>query len=217
MLASGGLDSSVLVADLAETSVVHPLYVRAGLAWEAEERAALKSFMDAFAHGNVRPIETLEVPARPLYGDHWSLSGVGVPGSDAPDAKVYLPGRNVLLISLAAVWCSTHDVHRIAIGSLGGNPFPDATLGFYRSFGDVLSLGLDHRIDVIAPYLGRHKDELIKGHADLHLEMTLTCMKPEGGVHCGDCNKCTERQEAFMAAGVKDRTLYAKAVEKRSV
>ena len=179
--------------------------------------AALESFVYALEHPNVRPVETLEVPARPLYGNHWSVSGVGVPGADAPDTKVYLPGRNVLLISLAAVWGSTHEVNRIAIGSLGGNPFPDATRGFYRRFGDVVSAGLDHSIDVVAPYLGLHKDELIKRHAGLPLGLTLTCMKPEGGVHCGDCNKCTERREAFVSAGIEDGTGYAaSAAEKRA-
>jgi len=29
-------------------------------------------------------------------------------------------------------------------------------------------------------------------------------------VHCGDCNKCRERREAFHDAGVEDRTRYAK-------
>jgi 7-cyano-7-deazaguanine synthase in queuosine biosynthesis len=30
-------------------------------------------------------------------------------------------------------------------------------------------------------------------------------------LHCGACNKCRERREAFAAAGVKDLTLYAPA------
>jgi 7-cyano-7-deazaguanine synthase in queuosine biosynthesis len=29
-------------------------------------------------------------------------------------------------------------------------------------------------------------------------------------MHCGDCNKCRERREAFRDAGVEDRTRYAK-------
>jgi 7-cyano-7-deazaguanine synthase len=28
-------------------------------------------------------------------------------------------------------------------------------------------------------------------------------------LHCGACNKCRERREAFAAAGVEDRTTYA--------
>jgi 7-cyano-7-deazaguanine synthase len=28
-------------------------------------------------------------------------------------------------------------------------------------------------------------------------------------LHCGNCNKCRERREAFRDAGVPDRTRYA--------
>jgi len=213
VLASGGLDSSVLLADLARESVVYPIYVRKGLAWEDAERAALDAFVDALGNPNVRPVTTLSVPARDLYDDHWSLSGVGVPGAGTLDSAVYLPGRNVLLIGLAAVWCGVRGVSRIAIGSLGGNPFPDATPEFFEAFQLALSRGLDHEITIVAPYRGLRKEDLVREHRDLPLELTLTCMAPQGGVHCGRCNKCDERQAAFAAAGTLDRTGYTRERE----
>ena len=76
------------------------------------------------------------------------MTGQGIPDSDAPDEEMYIPGRNILLIGLAAVWCSTHDVNRVVIGSLGSNPFPDATPAFFTSFSEVLSSGLNHKIVV---------------------------------------------------------------------
>ena len=208
VLASGGMDSCVLVADLAEDATVSPLYVRKGLAWEDAELAALYSFINALGNPNVRQVTTLTVPVKDVYGEHWSLSGQGIPGFNAPDSAVYLPGRNVLLIGVSAVWCSTHKIHRIAIGSLGGNPFPDAAPTFFESYAASLSQGLSHRITVEAPYRGMSKAELIKTHSHLPLELSLTCMAPVNGVHCGDCNKCRERQEAFTQADVKDRTRY---------
>ena len=46
-LASGGLDSAILVADLLRRGrVVHPIYVRFGLAWEATEEAHLRLFLE---------------------------------------------------------------------------------------------------------------------------------------------------------------------------
>src|SRR5260221_704744 len=60
---------------------------------------------------------------------------------------------------MASVWCATHGVSRIAVGSLGGNPFPDATPTFFENFANSLSIGLDHAIQVEAPYQGL---ELIK-------------------------------------------------------
>jgi 7-cyano-7-deazaguanine synthase len=209
VLASGGLDSSVLVAELASAAQVFPIYVKCGLKWEAEELRALQSFLDALNSPNVMPLTVLELPTTVLYGDHWSLSGARVPNADAPDAEVFIPGRNILLLGLAAVWCSTHDVSRIAIGSLDGNPFPDATPEFFETFSRSLSLGLGSGMQIEASYRGLHKEELIRRSRELPLELTLTCMAPNGGAHCGQCNKCRERQIAFQKAGVPDRTTYA--------
>ena len=195
---------------MAEDAVVTPIYVRKGLAWEDDEHAALIAFVRALGNPNVKPVTTLSVPVRQIYGRHWSVTGQDVPAYDAPDAAVFIPGRNVLLLGLAAVWSSTHGVSRIAIGTLGGNPFPDATPSFFESFASVLSQGLGHRVLVEAPYRGGSKSQLIRTHSHLPLELSLTCVAPSGGKHCGDCNKCRERREAFAEAGVEDKTSYVK-------
>ena len=208
VLASGGLDSSVLIAKLASEAAVFPLYVRCGFAWEEMELQGLLAFLEALHDPNVKPITVLSAPTAVLYGDHWSVTGARVPSADEPDENTYLPGRNILLISLAAIWGSTHGVSRIAIGSLGGNPFPDATPQFFETFGRVLGLGLGHQVLIEAPMRGLHKEDLIKQFKDLPLELTLTCMAPKGSQHCGQCNKCYERQIAFKQAGVVDRTVY---------
>ena len=190
--------------------MVTPIYVRKGLAWEDAEHAALLAFVKALGNPNVKPVTTLSVPVRQIYGRHWSVTGQDVPSYDAPDGAVYLPGRNVLLLGLTAVWCSIHGVSRISIGTLGGNPFSDATPAFFESFASVLSQGLGHRILVEAPYRGGSKSQLIRTHSHLPLELSLTCIAPSGGKHCGNCNKCRERREAFVEAGVEDKTAYAK-------
>ena len=190
--------------------MVTPIYVRKGLAWEDAEHAALLAFVKALGNPNVKPVTTLSVPVRQIYGRHWSVTGQDVPSYDAPDGAVYLPGRNVLLLGLTAVWCSIHGVSRISIGTLGGNPFSDATPAFFESFASVLSQGLGHRILVEAPFRGGSKSQLIRTHSHLPLELSLTCIAPSNGKHCGNCNKCRERREAFVEAGVEDKTLYVK-------
>jgi 7-cyano-7-deazaguanine synthase len=213
VLASGGLDSAILVADLARENAVFPVYVRAGLAWEAREQTAFRNYLDAIACDNLQPLTVLEIPVSSLYGEqHWSVAG-GVPGYDEPDENVYIPGRNVLLIGITAVWCALNDVSSIAIGSLDDNPFPDATAAFFEDYGRLLSGALDHPIEVMAPYRRQHKSQIIARFPDLPLHLTLTCMAPiekDGALlHCGACNKCRERREAFIAAGVEDMTAYA--------
>ena len=143
-----------------------------------------------------------------MYEEHWSLSGQGIPGLEEPDDAVFLPGRNILLIGLASVWCSTHGISCLAIGTLGGNPFPDATLEFFQDFARILSTGIDCHVQVEAPYRNLHKSEVLKRFIELPLELTLTCIAPKGGKHCGRCNKCDERRRGFRQAGVPDRTVY---------
>ena len=69
-------------------------------------------------------------------------------------------------------------------------------------------MGLGAKVLIEAPLRGFHKEDLIKQFKDLPLELTLTCMAPIGDRHCGQCNKCFERQQAFHKAGVIDRTIY---------
>jgi 7-cyano-7-deazaguanine synthase len=209
VLASGGLDSSVLIADLARDAEVYPIYVQWGFPWETTERRSLESFLSALKSPHTRSPILISMPIKTVYGDHWSLNGASVPGEDDPDSAVFLPGRNILLIGLAAVWCSTHGVSRIAIGSLGGNPFPDATPEFFERFASTLSAGLSHKITVEAPYRGLHKSDIIRQFRELPLELTVTCMAPAAGQHCGRCNKCGERRSAFRASGVPDRSIYS--------
>ena len=208
-LVSGGLDSGALLALLAQRGPVHPIYVRAGLPWEQQELAALNAFVAAMVDRGTRlePIVELSVSGEGLYGDHWSLSGQ-VPGYDEPDEAVYLPGRNVMLIGLAAVWCSTHGINTIALGTLDCNPFADATPEFFEDYARLLSGALSHPLTIETPFRGMGKAEVVSQYSQFPLGLTLTCMSPQGGVHCGACNKCRERREAFDQAGVDDSAEY---------
>ena len=212
VLASGGLDSAVLVAVLARRHQVHPVYVRCGLAWERAEEAALRRFLRALGaqrRRHLAPLVRLELPVAPLYGrQHWSLSGRGVPGPRAALASNYLPGRNLLLGSLAAVHCARARIPALALALLGDNPFPDATPGFLRDFGRCASHALGAPIRVRAPFHRLAKDAVIRLGRDLPLGLTLSCARPRGLRHCGRCTKCAERRTAFARAGVADPTTY---------
>ncbi|MSQ22238.1 MAG: 7-cyano-7-deazaguanine synthase [Dehalococcoidia bacterium] len=209
ILASGGLDSSVLIADYARSSQVFPIYIQGGLSWETMELKALRSFLAAICNPNVEQITVLQMPAGPLYSDHWSMTGQGVPRADEPGRNVYIPGRNILLICPTAVWCSIQGIHRIALASLNENNFADAMPEFFQSLASALSTGLEHEIRLESPYSGLSKWELIAKYSGLPLHLTLTCMVPVGGKHCGKCNKCHERHSAFVKAAIQDQTPYA--------
>jgi 7-cyano-7-deazaguanine synthase len=212
VLLSGGLDSAVLAADEAQTRTVHPVYVAAGLAWEEGEQELLRRLLaqPPFA-GRTEPLVRLDFSMRDVYAPtHWAIIGMP-PDYDTDDEDVYLHGRNVALISKAAVYAATRNISRIALGPLAGNPFPDATPEFLSAFSTALSLGLDAPIEIVAPYLDLHKEDVIRRGAALGIpfELTLSCMNPDGDEHCGLCSKCRERRDAFAAAGIPDTTTYS--------
>ena len=214
VLLSAGLDSAVLAASEARRARVHPVYVSTGLAWEGEELAALDRLLASapFA-GNLEPLARLAFTVRDLYPPtHWALRGEP-PAFDTPDEDVYLTGRNVILLSKAAIYCAQHRINRIALGPLAGNPFPDATPQFFDAMARALSEGLAHAIEIATPFTSMHKSDVIALGVELGvpLELTLSCMNPQGGRHCGRCSKCRERRDAFHDASVEDPTRYSTA------
>jgi 7-cyano-7-deazaguanine synthase len=221
VLLSGGLDSAVLLVEEAARGEVQPIYVSAGLAWEHAERDAIARFLASGRVGRrVQPLVSLSVDMRDVYAaTHWSIQG-RPPGYHTPDEDVYLPGRNVILLSKAGVYCAAAGIERLVLGTLAHNPFPDATPEFRSAMTHALSLGLAHTLRIDAPYADVSKAEVVRRGASLGvpLELTLSCMKPlpapsaAGPVlaqHCGACSKCRERHDAFLEAGMTDPTDYA--------
>jgi 7-cyano-7-deazaguanine synthase len=200
VLVSGGLDSCVLVAELAQQyRRVHPVFIRQGLAWETVELRHLRRYLRAI---HAPPVTVLALPAHDLYGQHWSTTGRQVPGAHTPDAAMYLPGRNLMLLAKAAVFCALHNIPVMAVGSLGHNPFPDATPRFFRDLARVASAALGCRLRVLAPYRRLSKTQVVRRGRGLPLELTFSCVAPRRGQACGRCNKCAERQRALRDAGI---------------
>lgn len=209
VLVSGGLDSAILLGEAARHHArVYPLYVRGGLYWEAEELRHLSRFLEAVGGPTQRPLVVLDLPVADLYGQHWSLTGKDVPGAASPDEAVFLPGRNVLLLAKALLWCHLRRVPALALGLLGSNPFPDATDAFFGSFPRAVNEAVGGSVHVYRPYAGLNKAQVLRRGQGLPLELTFSCIHPVAGRHCGMCNKCAERRRAFAAAGMTDRTPY---------
>ncbi|MBY0497619.1 MAG: 7-cyano-7-deazaguanine synthase [Cyanobacteria bacterium] len=222
VLLSGGLDSAVLAAHEAQTARVLPVYVSVGLAWEDAEVAMVEQLLASPAYvGKVEPLARMSFTMRDVYSPtHWAIRGVP-PAYDTPDEDVYLIGRNLVLLTKAGVVAAKAKARRIALGPLAGNPFPDARPAFFSTMEQALTLGLDHRIEIAAPFLHLEKEDVIKRGVALQVpfELTLSCMNPVPGSrlpapgvmpqHCGLCSKCRERRDAFAAADVPDPSHYA--------
>jgi 7-cyano-7-deazaguanine synthase len=212
VLCSAGLDSAVLLADEATRGAVVPVYVRSGLAWEADERHYLEQLLAAAPlRGRTAAARVLEFPVTDLYPPaHWAVTGTP-PAFDTPDEDVYLVGRNLVLLARAGVLCAQLGLTRLVLGLLSGNPFPDATPAFFDAMRAALSLGLNAPIAIDAPYRALNKADVIRlgRRLGVPFELTLSCMNPQARLHCGRCSKCRERHDAFLEAEQEDPTRYA--------
>jgi 7-cyano-7-deazaguanine synthase len=210
VLASGGLDSSILVGQLvADGRTVQPFYIRTGLVWQAGELPALRRFLKSISADRLADLVVLDLPLADVYDGHWSLTGDNTPGAESPDEAVFLPGRNALLIVKAAVWCQLHGIGELAMAPLGTSPFEDAGEAFIRDFQAAMNRGVERPLKLLRPFGSMTKRQVMQLGRDLPLELTFSCIAPAAELHCGRCNKCAERRAAFREAGLDDRTVYA--------
>jgi 7-cyano-7-deazaguanine synthase len=212
LLLSGGVDSTVLLDQLLrQGSRVVPFYVRTGCVWDSCELDAVRQTLRAMSavHKRVDELVLLEMPLEDLYGNHWSLSGENVPDDTTPDEAVFMPGRNPLLLLKPALWCQMHGIGRLALATLGNNPFDDATPEFFAAFEGMLQRATGERVQIVRPFASMAKRSVLQLGRHLPLELTFSCLSPVNGAHCGACNKCAERRLAFRETGRDDPTYYA--------
>lgn len=210
LLLSGGLDSSILLYhSLAQGARVQPLYVQSGLLWQQEELRAVRRFLAALARPELADLVVFEMPLADLYAGHWSVTGDGTPDSKTPDEAVYLPGRNALLLIKPILWCQAQGISQLALAPLASNPFADATDEFFSELQSALNQGVACPVEIERPFARLHKPEVMRLGRGAPLAHTFSCIHPVDGLHCGQCNKCAERQVAFRDVGWNDPTRYA--------
>jgi 7-cyano-7-deazaguanine synthase len=208
ILVSGGLDSSILLKQMLDVGRrVKPLYVQSGLCWQAVERQALDRYLNDVSVPRLEPLTVLELPLADVYSDHWSITGRDIPEAGSPDEAVFLPGRNALLTIKTALWCQLHGINELAIATLKSNPFEDASASFFDQLEQVFD-ALGPPIRLVRPFGDVDKQQVMELGRTFPLDSTFSCIAPRDGVHCGNCNKCAERQEAFRLVGRRDPTQY---------
>ncbi len=213
VLVSGGVESAAMLSDaLKRFERVYPVYIRKGFIWETVEQVHLKRLLKSLAAESegLAPLSVLEAPMKPVYKPHWSLGVSRIPGARAPDSEVYLPGRNLLFLSLAGLFCSLRRVPVLWIGVLKGNPFKDARPAFFKGMERLIREAAGIPVKIETPYSALSKGQVIRKHPDIDWRMTFSCLNPVNHRHCGRCQKCAERKTGFRAAAVIDPTIYSK-------
>jgi 7-cyano-7-deazaguanine synthase len=130
----------------------------------------------------------------------------------------YVPGRNLIFLSLAAAHAEAVGATTIYFGAnvLDYSGYPDCRPEFIRAFEAAVKEGTragaeGKAVHVRTPLLKLSKAEIIREGVVLNVPFHLThsCYDPVGELACGRCDSCLIRREGFVKAGVVDPTRYA--------
>ena len=123
----------------------------------------------------------------------------------------FVPGRNILFLTVAAAWAFNHGVSHIVTGTCQTDysGYPDCRDNTIKSLQTSLSLGLDCDIIIHTPLMWMTKAETVKMAAAMSpgcwdaLAYSHTCY--EGQVPpCEKCPACQLRFKGFDEAGMID-------------
>jgi 7-cyano-7-deazaguanine synthase len=127
--------------------------------------------------------------------------------------KTFVPGRNILFLTVAANRAYTLDCANLVIGvsqeDFGG--YPDCREDFITKMTAALSSGLGWPVRIYAPLMRMTKEQTvllaknIPGCFDA-LAYTTTCYAGES-IPCGHCHACLLRAKGFALAGADDPLL----------
>lgn len=194
VLMSGGLDSAVTAA-LAQRDGfdLHPVFVDYGQRAAGRELSACKAV--CARHGFGSPF-VIRVPG---YG-RAIKSGLTATEVDLV-ADAFLPGRNLMLLVLAAAHAYQVDAAIVAMGLLSEETviFPDQTHQFVVAAERAISQALGWSVRVITPLRGFRKADVVRLAGSLGIGGTYSCHSGDA-VPCGTCIACREYQND-MAAG----------------
>ncbi len=127
-------------------------------------------------------------------------------------APIVVPFRNAIFLSVAVSYAAALCAKAIFYGAHGSDAanYPDCRERFYKAFENAAQKGTETDIEIKAPFSGISKAELLKIGKDLGVpfELTWSCYL-DGAKHCGKCESCVNRKNAFKEAGMVDPTEYA--------
>lgn len=207
---SGGLDSTTAlywaVKHSTEVMAVNFAY---GSNHQAQECAAAKKIA-----ANLE-INLLTIPLG-FIAEHFNSSLLGgiIPDGEYQRENMkstVVPFRNGIMLAVAAGLANSMGFDAIILGNHGGDHFiyPDCRPQFIDAMNNAVQFGTDGEVRIISPFCNMNKADIVaKGHTlGVDFAATYSCYKGREK-HCGKCATCSERKNAFLAAGVKDPTEY---------
>lgn len=118
--------------------------------------------------------------------------------------NTFVPGRNLLFLTFAAVIARSHEIRHIVTGvsEADYSGYPDCRDTFIMSANATINLAMDEHFEIHTPLMWRNKvavwqlaDEL--GVFDIVRNETLTCYNGIIADGCGHCPACKLRKQGL--------------------
>ncbi len=159
----------------------------------------------------VLPVDSLAA----LGGSALTDEAMEVPRGEAAAGSLpstFVPGRNLLFLTLAAAYAWQHDILHLVTGvaQTDYSGYPDCRGETIAALQCALRLGMERDFVILTPLMHLSKKETVllardTGGLDA-MALTHTCysgLRPP----CGECPACILRARGFAAAGIADPLL----------
>lgn len=219
VLFSGGVDS------VCAASVLKTKYQLYGISFSYGQKASREmDIAKIFAKKiGLRDHKIIDIGfMKNLYGNSNVLTSKKRKIPSEFDYSIVVPIRNAVFLSIASAWAYTLNASLVAYGAhTGDKHYPDCRPIFAKKLESVFNLGevdgiesgLRENLKIWSPYRdGLSKSDLLKkGVKNLGDSIfdTWSCYADKKH-HCGVCESCNNRKNAFRKAGIKDKTKYLK-------
>lgn len=158
------------------------------------------------------PIKVIDLSElKTIFTGVTSLCDENIPLTSEFTQPIIVPFRNAIFLSVAVAYAASVGANKIFYGAQGSDePFyPDCRREFYKAFEKAAQLGTDSNIEIEAPFSGKTKAQLLQLASEfgVPLDLTWSCYR-SSDMHCGKCESCVNRKNAFAKAQIKDPTTY---------
>ncbi|UCH02469.1 MAG: 7-cyano-7-deazaguanine synthase QueC [Candidatus Bathyarchaeota archaeon] len=210
VLLSGGMDSATLLYWALQQN-----YALQAVTFNYPSRPSqeLKATRKIASSADVNCIE-VALPFLKTAADIKKENSDAFKGVKLPEG--YIPARNLIFYALAYYYAEVYGVNLIIGGHLKSDRegFPDATPTFFKEVERLVNsikLRKEPNIQLLLPFIEKTKLDVVRIAIELGvpLELTWSCYY-ERDEHCGKCESCSERAEAFEKSGLKELANYSK-------
>jgi 7-cyano-7-deazaguanine synthase len=159
----------------------------------------------------------INLPSQIFLGSSLIDKDIKVPKKSLNKNKLpntYVPGRNILFLSMAVSYAESRNIGNILIGvnALDYSGYPDCRPDFINSFQTMVNLGIRGnnnkiKIKILTPLLSLTKKEIVILADKLNVPINLThsCYDPIRGKPCGDCDSCILRKKGIIEAELNNK------------